>query len=72
MPTFIGIGGQELIFVLLFAGAFLLLPLIALIDVVRSEFQGPNDKLIWVIIIVFLNIIGAILYFAIGRNQRIP
>ncbi|WP_080058206.1 PLDc N-terminal domain-containing protein [Spirosoma aerolatum] len=43
----------------------------ALVDVVRSEFRGSNDKLIWVIIIVFLNIIGALLYFFIGRNQRI-
>ncbi|MDB5242904.1 MAG: hypothetical protein JWP57_3529 [Spirosoma sp.] len=56
---------------LLFAlGVFLLLPLMALVDVLRSDFRGANDKLIWVIVILFLNIIGAVLYFFIGRNQR--
>ena len=48
----------------------MLLPLFALIDIVRSEFEG-NNKLMWVLIVVFVNFIGALLYFAIGRNQRI-
>ena len=71
MLTFIGLGGQELLFLLVIFGVLFLLPILALVDVVRSEFRGSNDKLIWVIIIVFLNIIGALLYLVIGRNQRI-
>ncbi|WP_020595020.1 PLDc N-terminal domain-containing protein [Spirosoma panaciterrae] len=67
MYAFLGLGGQELVFMLFIVG----LPVLALIDVVRSEFRGTNDKLIWVIIIVFFNIIGTLLYFFIGRNQRI-
>lgn len=47
-----------------------ILPIIALIDIVRSEFKG-NNKLIWVIIVVFLNLPGIILYYAMGRNQKI-
>ena len=51
----------------------LLLPAIlwifALIDILRSDFQG-NNKLIWVLVVIFLPIIGAILYFAIGKNQK--
>lgn len=47
-----------------------ILPIVALIDIVRSEFKG-NDKLIWVIIVVFLNLPGIILYYAMGRSQRI-
>jgi hypothetical protein len=70
MYTFIGIGAPELILLLFVLGVFLLLPLMALVDVIRSEFKGANDKLIWVVIILFLNIIGAGLYFFIGRNQR--
>ena len=27
----------------------LLLPIIALVDVIRSNFKGSNDKLIWVL-----------------------
>lgn len=70
MYTFIGLGLVELLFALLALGIVLLLPLIALVDVIRSNFLGSNDKLIWVIVILFLNIIGALLYLFIGRNQR--
>lgn len=51
-------------------GGFFLFPLIMLIDVVRSSFRDPNDKLIWVLIILFLPFFGALLYLIIGRNQR--
>ena len=71
MYTFIGLGGQELLFILLVLGVLFLLPIIALVDVIRSDFRGSNDKLIWVVVILFLNIIGALLYLFIGRNQRI-
>ena len=71
MYTFIGLGGQELLFILLILGVLFLLPIIALVDVIRSDFRGSNDKLIWVVVILFLNIIGALLYLFIGRNQRI-
>ncbi|GAB3549793.1 PLDc N-terminal domain-containing protein [Spirosoma fluminis] len=71
MYTFIGLGGQELILIVLVLGVLILLPVIALVDVIRSDFKGANDKLIWVIIILFLNIIGALLYFFMGRNQRV-
>ena len=53
---------------LIFLG--LLFPLIALIDVLRSEFKG-NNKLIWVIVIIFLSFFGALLYFLIGIRQKI-
>lgn len=49
----------------------LLLPIIALIDVLRSNFKGSNDKLIWVLVILFLNIFGSVLYFLIGKRQKI-
>ncbi len=48
----------------------ILLPLIALIDILTHEFTGTN-KLIWVIIVIFFPIMGAILYFLIGTRQKI-
>ena len=72
MYAIIGIGVPEIILILLAGAVIFLLPIMALVDIVRSEFQGQNDKVIWVLIILFLNIIGAILYFFIGRNQRKP
>lgn len=44
------------------------LMIIALIDLVRIHAtNGP--KWLWAIIIVFVNMIGPILYFIIGRRQ---
>ena len=48
-----------------------LIILIPLIDILRSTFPSTNDKLVWVLIVLFLPIIGAILYFAIGQKQKI-
>lgn len=71
MQAFISIGGIELLFLLGILAFVFIFPIVALVDVVRSDFRGPNDKVIWVIIIVFLNLIGALLYIFIGRKQRI-
>ncbi|GAB2524978.1 PLDc N-terminal domain-containing protein [Spirosoma aerophilum] len=71
MQAFIGIGGIELLFILGALGFVFIFPIVALVDVIRSNFRGPNDKVIWVIIILFLNLIGALLYIFIGRKQRI-
>lgn len=63
-------GPLEVIIVLMVVALGLLLPLIALVDILRSNFQA-NNKLIWVVVVVFTNILGSILYFLIGRNQKI-
>ena len=69
--TLVGfIGPQEIIIILLFSLVLFILPIIALIDIVRSEFEG-NNKIVWVLIVIFFNIIGSILYFVIGKNQKI-
>ena len=65
--NFIGLWQWIIIFSTL---VLFILPIIALIDIVKYEFKG-NNKLIWVIIVVFLSLPGIILYYAIGRSQRI-
>lgn len=62
-------GGFEL---LLFVPVLLCLVLTiwALIDILRSNFRG-NDKIIWVLVVLFLQFFGAILYFLIGRRQKL-
>jgi hypothetical protein len=42
----------------------------ALIDCVRNEPEGSQEKLVWVIIIVFTNVIGAAMYLFIQRPKR--
>jgi hypothetical protein len=64
------IGPQELIIILIVSLGFFLLPLLAIVDIIRSKFEG-NMQLIWILIVLFFNIIGSILYFIIGRNQKI-
>lgn len=40
----------------------------AIIGVMRKNVKG-SDKLVWILIIVLVDIIGPIIYFAIGSNQ---
>ena len=48
-----------------------ILLVIALVDLVRPERRVRGDnKLVWGLIIVFVNIIGPILYLAAGREEE--
>ena len=64
------IGPQEILVILIGSLLFLLVPIIALIDILKNEFNG-NDKLIWVLVVLLFSVIGAILYLFIGRKQKI-
>lgn len=41
-----------------------------LIDCLTNEPSRGNDKLIWALVIIFLNGLGALLYFFVRRPQR--
>jgi len=47
----------------------LLLPIIAIIDIVNSKFEG-NDSLLMVLIVIFIPF-GSILYFVIAPSRKI-
>ncbi len=47
----------------------LILIIIALIDLYQNRYTRENI-LIWVLVIIFMNTIGPILYFIIGRKDR--
>jgi len=49
---------------------YLFLTIIALIDILRSDFKG-NNKLIWVLVVIFFNLLGILLYLTIGRQQKV-
>lgn len=42
----------------------------ALVDILKNDFSGPN-KLIWLILVLALPLIGVILYYFIGREQKL-
>jgi hypothetical protein len=68
--TFLAMAGIGIVGLLILILLFLLLPLIALVDVLMNEFTGSN-KLIWVLLILFLPFLGAFLYFLVGTKQKI-
>jgi hypothetical protein len=42
----------------------------ALYDLEKSERRVRGDsKLVWAVVIVFVNVIGPILYFVVGRDE---
>jgi len=46
----------------------LALRIVALVDLIRRE-RTKGPKWLWALIIVFVNLIGPILYFIIGRED---
>lgn len=64
------LGPAEIMILLLISLVFFIIPIIALIDILRNEFEG-NNKIIWVIVILLTCLLGAILYYFIGRQQKI-
>lgn len=50
----------------------IILPIIALIDIVRSNFKDSTTKLLWVLIVLLTPLLGTLIYFALGRQQKQP
>jgi hypothetical protein len=47
-----------------------LLWIYCLLDILKNKFE-QNDKLIWILLVIFLPTLGSILYLSIGRNKKI-
>lgn len=68
--AFFALGGQELfvIFVLLLP---MLLTLIGLIQCLTAKFAEASERLVWVLVLLFLPVLGAILWWTIGIRKTI-
>ena len=64
------IGLTEIILILIVLGFFLLLPIFAIIDILKSKFEG-NDGILMALIVIFLPVVGSILYFILGPARKI-
>jgi len=42
----------------------------ALIDILKSDFKDSINKLIWLLVVFFFYVFGAVLYYFIGRGQK--
>ena len=47
----------------------LILLIAALVTILKNEFSDANNKIIWVVLVLFAPFIGSILFFIIGRSQ---
>ncbi|WP_339696421.1 PLD nuclease N-terminal domain-containing protein [uncultured Roseivirga sp.] len=63
-------GGAEMLIILFIISFPVILWIVALVDCLKSNFAG-DSKVVWVLVIIFLPVLGSILYFLIGRNQKI-
>ncbi len=42
----------------------------AIYDVVKGTFTGSGSKTLWLVVIIFFPILGAILYLIFGRSSK--
>jgi hypothetical protein len=66
-----GVGLTGVIMIFLGVILPLILLLWALIDILRSNFKDSTIKLVWIIVVIFVPLIGAILYLVLGRSQKV-
>jgi hypothetical protein len=43
----------------------------AIFDCMRSEFAEPNQKLIWIILIVFVPFLGPLMYLGLSKKGKV-
>ncbi|HEY9170611.1 MAG TPA: PLD nuclease N-terminal domain-containing protein [Lutibacter sp.] len=68
--TYLGMIGPYQWIIILTAVFLGIIPaIIALIDILKNKFND-NDKIVWVLVVLFTGLLGAICYFAIGRKQK--
>ena len=70
MTSFLVIGPWQIILILATVLLGFLPTIIALIDILKNEFSGQN-KIALLLVVLFTNFFGAILYFLIGRKQKL-
>lgn len=70
MAYFLIIGPWQIILILVAIFLGFLPTIIALVDILKSEFTG-NNKIVWLLMVLFTNIFGAVLFFLIGREQKL-
>jgi len=42
---------------------------VMIIDCAGREFKNPNDKIVWILILVFLHVLGALIYWVVVKKS---
>jgi len=64
------LGGSFILILSVISFIYLILMIYSLVDVIRSEFKDPNMKLIWIIVILFAQLIGTLVYLILGKSTK--
>ncbi|MDE3743025.1 PLDc N-terminal domain-containing protein [Maribacter polysaccharolyticus] len=56
------------ILILIIIAVLAIAPVVAIIDITKGRFKGANDRLIWILVVLFLNPLGTLLYFLMGKD----
>lgn len=59
------------ILLILIAIAIFVFVIYTLVDVIKSNFANDTNKIIWVLVILFLAPIGSVIYMISGKKQKI-
>ena len=68
--TFLSLSILHLAFILFIILLPSVLWIFALIDILKSNFKDSTNKIIWVLIVLLLPVLGSILYFIFGGQQK--
>lgn len=44
---------------------------VCLTDVIKSEFENPNNKIIWILLLLLIAPLATLIYIFIGKGQKI-
>ena len=49
---------------------FLIFWIWMIVDCAKRNFKGQNEKIVWILVILFAKIVGAIIYFFVVKNRK--
>ncbi|MFW5819752.1 MAG: PLDc N-terminal domain-containing protein [Bacteroidota bacterium] len=66
-----GSGFFSILMLIIIGGLLIiLLPVFAIVDILRNRKVKENEKVLWIILIIIIPILGSILYFFAGPQRR--
>ena len=63
-------GGAEIL-LLLVCFAILYFWVKTIIEIARSQFTDDTTKIVWLLVVILCGLVGMIIYYAVGRKNRI-
>lgn len=63
-------GGMEWLIVLLGLALFGLW-IYTMVEIITSKFQDHSNKTLWLVLVIFLGLLGTLIYWIVGRQNRV-